>query len=80
MNALKNSFKNEGLENAFNDELKTFLKEIESRNVPSNYTTFYEKYIKDDKDVEFNKYKINNKILHQSKLVNYFKEDSHKKN
>ena len=31
MNALKNSFKNDGIENAFNIELKTFLKNIEER-------------------------------------------------
>ena len=31
MNALKNSFKNEGIENAFSEELLTFLKEIDRR-------------------------------------------------
>ena len=32
--------------------------------------------LKDDNNVQFTNIKINNKILHQSKLVNYFKEDA----
>jgi len=74
MNALKNSFKNEGLENAFNSELNFFLSEIDPEEVPSNYSTFYEKYINED-EAELTNIKINNKILHQSKLINYFKEE-----
>ena len=74
MNALKNSFKNEGLENAFNSELNFFLSEIDREEVPSNYSTFYEKYINED-EAELTNIKINNKILHQSKLINYFKEE-----
>ena len=46
MNALKNSFKNEGLGDAFNLELTEFLKKIDSDKVPSNYYSFYEKYLK----------------------------------
>ena len=72
MNALKNSFINENIENAFNLELKNFLEGMESSKVPSNYTTFYERYINEEKIVQTN-IKINNKILHQSKLLNYFK-------
>jgi len=79
MNALKNSFKNEGLENAFNLELTFFLKEMNSEEVPPNYFTFYEKYLKKEKG-ELTKIKINNKILHQSKLINYFKEGNEYKN
>ena len=79
MNALKNSFKNEGLENAFNLELTDFLKEMKSEEIPSNYFSFYDKYLKKEKG-ELTKIKINNKILHQSKLVNYFKEGNEYKN
>ena len=79
MNALKNSFKNDGIENAFNQELKFFLNEIDPEKIPANYTTFYEKYIEDEK-VELTNIKINNKILHQSKLVNYFRENNTIKN
>ena len=74
MNALKNSFKNDGIENAFNVELKIFLSEIQKEKVPSNFTRFYEKYIDTD-EVEVTEVKINNKILHQSKLVSYFKKN-----
>ncbi|MDA9605025.1 hypothetical protein N9S39_04895, partial [Candidatus Pelagibacter sp.] len=79
MNALKNSFKNDGIENAFNLELISFLKKIKPEQVPSNYTNFYEKYINEDK-IELTNIKINNKILHQSKLINYFKDGSSAKN
>ncbi len=72
MNALKNSFKIDGIENAFKNELKIFLNAIKKDEVPSNYTTFYKNYIKED-DIELTNIKINNKILHQSKLINYFK-------
>ena len=74
MNALKNSFKVDGIGNAFNQELSKFLKEINVEEVPSNYTTFYKKYINEDK-IDTKNIKINNKILHQSKLINYFKEE-----
>ena len=72
INALKNSFTNEGMENAFNVELRTFLKEIDKEEVPSNFTSFYNNHIDEDK-MELTNIKINNKILHQSKLINYFK-------
>ena len=79
LNALKNSFKNDGIENAFNQELRKFLMEVDIKKVPSNYTTFYERYIKDD-EVDLTDIKINNKILHQSKLLNYFNGDVSIKN
>ena len=40
MNALKNSFKNDGIENAFSIELKAFLRNIEEDKVPSNFKYF----------------------------------------
>ena len=72
INALKNSFKNDDLENAFDVELRVFLREIKQNEVPSNFTSFYNNYINEDK-TELTNIKINNKILHQSKLINYFK-------
>ena len=79
INALKNSFKNEGMENAFDVELRVFLKKIEKEKVPSNFTLFYNNYIDEDKS-ELTNIKINNKILHQSKLINYFKSEGSSKN
>ena len=78
MNALKNSFKNDGIENAFNIELKAFLKDIEEDKIPANFTTFYLNN-SDDEEIEQANIKINNKILHQSKLINYLKLDKSKK-
>ena len=78
MNALKNSFKNDGIEDAFNIELKTFLRNIEEDKVPSNFTTFYQNNLDNEKTEQVN-IKINNKILHQSKLINYLKLEKSKK-
>ena len=74
MNALKNSFRNEKIEDAFDTELRVFLKEIDKDKVTSNFTSFYNNYINEGKD-ELTNIKINNKILHQSKLINYLKDD-----
>jgi len=79
INALKNSFKSEGNENAFDVELRAFLKEIDKNEVPSNFTSFYDNYIDEDK-AKLTNIKINNKVLHQSKLINYFKSDGSSKN
>jgi len=79
INALKNSFKNEGIENAFDLEFRAFLKEINKEEIPSNFTSFYNDHVDKDK-AALTKIKINNKILHQSKLINYFKSDGSRKN
>jgi hypothetical protein len=78
INALKNSFKNENMDNAFDVELRAFLNEIEKEDVPSNFKSFYNNYINEDKK-ELTNVKINNKVLHQSKLINYFKGDGSSK-
>ena len=78
MNALKNSLKNENIENAFDSELRLFLNEFEQEDIPANFTRFYENYISED-NVKLKRIKINNKILHQSKLINYFREEGNQK-
>ncbi len=67
---LKNSFNNDNLENAFNLELKKFLEKIDILDVPSDYSTFYSKNMQKEELIKKN-IKINNKIIHQSKLLNY---------
>ncbi len=71
---LKDLFIKDGYSNAFDNELRKFLEEIEPIDVPSNFTRFYSNYIKEEnkelKDIRFNK-----DILHQSRLVNYFNGD-----
>ena len=74
MKILKDIFESEGIGNAFDVELKNFLKQIDIEDVPSNFTTFYNEH-KNDKEIINKKIKYNNKILHQSKLVNYFNGD-----
>ena len=76
---LKDSFQKDGISEAFDIKLADFLKEINEAEIPSNYTNFYYKYKKTDNS-ENKKIKFNNKIIHQSKILDYFKEDSNLKN
>ena len=71
---LKNSFANENKENAFDIELKKFLKDIDIDDIPSNLTSFYLENTVKDKKIN-KKIKFNNEIIHQSKLINYFNGD-----
>ena len=76
---LRESFVNEGIENAFNNEMSRFLKELDPNEIPSNYTGFYNNFLnKNEKSLT--KIKFNNKIIHQSKLINYFRKDISTKN
>jgi len=78
---LKDLFIKDGIQNAFKDELSKILKEIDIYEVPSNYTSFYNEFVNKEKEKEsLTKIKINNKIIHQSKLLNYFTEDITKEN
>ena len=71
---LKKLFIDDQIENAFNEELSKILKAIKIEEVPSNYSTFYEKNLLADKKQEI-KITFNNKIVHQSKLLKYFTEN-----
>ena len=71
---LKDIFEEEGIGNPFDLELKNFLATISIKDIPSNFTTFYNDHAKNDKNVD-GIVKFNNKILHQSKLINYFNGD-----
>ncbi len=71
---LKDLYIKDNHENAFDEKLVLLLENINSEEVPSNFTTFYLTYLKNEeeqkKDIKFNK-----DILHQSRLVNYFNGD-----
>ena len=71
---LKDLFNSDNIGNAFELELKKFLNQISFEDVPSNFTTFYNKNLNKKETVD-KKIKYNSKILHQSKLVNYFNGD-----
>jgi len=71
---LKDSFTNDNLKNAFDLELKVFLKEMNPTEIPDNLTSFYYTNMRVEQTVE-KKIKLNNDIIHQSKLINYFNGD-----
>ena len=74
MKILKNLFESDDIGDAFDLELKSFLDQISSEDIPSNFTKFYSTHGKNEKIID-RKIKFNSKILHQSKLVNYFNGD-----
>ncbi len=71
LSLLKKSFEKSNLPNAFDEKLASFLKNIPEDEIPSNYTTFFMQNKEPEKLTEL-KIKLNNKILHQSKVLNYF--------
>ena len=71
---LKNSLEEENINNAFSEELSNILQKINKEEIPSNYSDFYENNLKSKKNLN-KKIKINNKVIHQSKLLNYFQEE-----
>ena len=71
---LKDLFISDNIGDAFDLELKNFLSEINVEDVPSNFTTFYNNNL-NKKEIDEKKIKYNSKILHQSKLINYFNGD-----
>ena len=71
---LKDLFKKDKIENAFDVELKKFLKEMDPLEIPDNLTSFYYTNINIEKNID-KKIKFNNDIVHQSKLLNYFNGD-----
>ena len=75
---LKKSFEKDNIGNAFNNELSIFLTKIDEDDVPANYKNFYKSNLISASD-NFKKIKLNNKVIHQSKLINYFRSDISKK-
>tara|TARA_A100001015_G_scaffold18332_1_gene21245 strand:+ start:171 stop:1943 length:1773 start_codon:yes stop_codon:yes gene_type:complete len=71
---LKNSFKKDNIEKAFDEELKTFLNNMDPSDIPDNLYSFYYSNIKIEKTKD-KKIKFNNDIMYQSKLLNYFNGD-----
>ena len=71
LSKLKQLFDKSKLTKAFDDELSNILMKIDEEEVPSNFTTFY-KNNKEKEKIKESKIKFNNKIIHQSKLLNYF--------
>jgi len=70
---LKESFVKDNIENAFNIELKRMLSKVSKEQVPSNFSSFYNDNLI-TQPLKKNNTKINNKIIHQSKLLKYFEQ------
>ncbi len=68
---LKESFIKDNIENAFISELRRVLLKVSKEQVPSNFSSFYNDNLTipalEEKNI-----KVNNKIIHQSKLLKYF--------
>ena len=67
---LKNLFIQDNLEYAFQDKLKELLKVYDLDQLSSKHTSFYLKYVNDEKKQK--KIKYNEDLIHQSKLLKYF--------
>jgi len=79
MKLLKDSFEKDGISKAFDIKLDELLNEVDETKIPSNFTNFYQSYLKDN-IASNKKIKFNNKIIHQSNILNYFREDNDSKN
>ena len=72
---LKDLFQRDEIPAAFEIKLFELLNQLDYLEIPSNYTNFYETNKKVNL-IKDKKIKFNNKIIHQSKILDYFKEDS----
>ncbi len=70
---LKESFIKDKIENAFRSELKRVLSKVSKEQVPSNFSSFYNDNLTIP-DLKRKNIKVNNKIIHQSKLLKYFED------
>ncbi len=80
MEMLKNSFIKDDISDAFDQELQNLLDQMEKDKIPKKYENFYNNFVKKSNEKNITNIKINNKILHQSKLINYFRDDYSEKN
>ena len=71
---LKKSFIDDEIGNAFKDQLSLILNEINQDDISSKYSSFYEKYLIVN-SLKKTDIKFNNKIIHQSKILEYFADE-----
>ncbi len=76
---LKDLFEKDEISDAFEVKLNEFLDQLDEQEIPSNYTVFYEMHKKSNLAVS-KKINFNNKIIHQSKILNYFKPGANLEN
>ena len=76
---LKDLFKKDNLSNVFAEILSDRLKEINLENVSESYKEVVLKNIIPDEELKLGKIKFDDKILHRSRLIKYFKEETDQK-
>jgi len=72
---LKDLFKKDNLSNVFVEILSDKLKEINLDNVSNSYKEVVQKNIIPEEELKLGKIKFDDKILHRSRLIKYFKEE-----
>ena len=71
---LKDQFKKENLSNIYTEFLSDRLEEINISEIPKDYLSTVERNIVSKKNLNQQKIKFDDKVLHRSKLVRYFYE------
>ena len=72
---LKKLFEKDKLLNVYQDELSSILKDINTSDIPEGYSELVQKNIYVNKKIS-KKIKFNNDILHRSKVIKHFLNDS----
>ena len=73
---LKDLFDKDNLSNVYFKFLSDKLKEINLEDVPESYQEVVQSNIMSDKDFKLGKIKYNDKILHRSKIIKYYTENT----
>ncbi len=76
---LKEQFKKDNLSNVYVEFLSDKLKEIDLKDVSDTYQEIVQNNIITDKDLKLGKIKYDDKILHRSRVVKYFNNESNQK-
>jgi len=76
---LKELFKKDKLLNVYQDELASILKSMDSSDIPEGYSEIVEKNIDINKKIS-KKVKFDNDIIHRSKIIKHFLDDSENTN
>ena len=73
---LKDLFKKDDLSNVFTETLSDKLKEIKLENISDSYKEVVQKNIIIDEEFKLGKIKFDDKVLHRSRLIRYFNNET----
>ena len=76
---LEDLFKKDNLLNVYSQFMIDKLKEIDQKDVPKEYEEVIANKIVDEEDFKLGKIKYDDKILHRSRLIKYFTENTNQK-